>query len=94
MIKSKTDVNQVSLSPKPPTQVGSNISAELVQTIRKLERENYLLTVLYDAGKALSEKLSTEDIGETVIELAFRIKGVERGFMMLYDEKMQSWQQS
>jgi len=93
MIKSKTDT-QTSLTPKPPTQINSNISGELVQTIRKLERENYLLTVLYDAGKALSSKLSTDDIGEQVLDLAFRIQGVERGFMMLYDVKSQTWQQS
>ena len=93
MIKSKTET-QTSLTPKPPTQINSNISAELVQTIRKLERENYLLTVLYDAGKALSSKLSTDDIGEQVLDLAFRIQGVERGFMMLYDVKSQTWQQS
>jgi adenylate cyclase len=34
----------------------------------------------------LNTKLSADDVGEQVINLAFRIEGVERGFMMLFDE--------
>lgn len=60
--------------------------ADLTHRIKKLERENYLLTVLYDAGQALNAKLSVDDISEQVISLAFRIEGVERGFVMLLDE--------
>lgn len=59
---------------------------DLVNKIKKLERENYLLTVLYDAGKALNTKLSIDDIGEQVISLSFRIQGVERGFVMIFNE--------
>lgn len=62
--------------------------------IRKLERENYLLTVLYEAGKALSSKLSFEEISEQVISLAAMIQGVERGFVMLFDEGGEVMQQS
>jgi adenylate cyclase len=62
---------------------------ELRKQLRKLERENYLLSVLYDSGKALHSKLSIEDIVSEVSQLAFRIEGVERGFMMLFDEKGQ-----
>ncbi len=68
--------------PAAPANVG-----ELTAQLRKLERENYLLTVLYDAGKALSGKLSIDAIAEQVMELAFRIEGVERGFMMLFNDK-------
>ena len=60
--------------------------ADLIQRIKKLERENYLLTVLYDAGQAMNAKLSVDDISEQVVSLAFRIEGVERGFVMLFDE--------
>lgn len=60
--------------------------ADQAQRIKKLEHENYLLTVLYDAGQALNGKLSVDDIGEQIITLAFRIEGVERGFVMLFDE--------
>ena len=62
-------------------------TANLASRIKRLERENYLLTVLYDTGKALNSGLSIEDISERVISLAFRIEGVERGFVMLLDEK-------
>jgi adenylate cyclase len=60
--------------------------ADLAKHVKKLERENYLLSVLYDAGQALNAKPSIDDISEQVISLAFRIEGVERGFVMLFDE--------
>jgi adenylate cyclase len=60
---------------------------DLVEHIKELEREKYLLTVLYDAGKAIHSKRSVEGITEQVMLLAFRIEGVERGFIMLLDEK-------
>jgi len=62
------------------------IPAELGDQIKRLERENHLLTMLYDAGIALSSKLSLDGISEQVMNLAFRIQGVERGFMMLFNE--------
>jgi adenylate cyclase len=57
------------------------------EEVERLERENYLLRVLYDAGKALNTKLSTDDIASQVMLLAFRVEGVERGFLMFFDEK-------
>jgi adenylate cyclase len=42
---------------------------------------------LYEAGKALSSKLALEHICEQVISLACLIEGVERGFVMLFDER-------
>src|SRR5262249_42878539 len=60
---------------------------DLVEHIKELQREKYLLTVLYDAGKAIHSKRSVEGISEQVMLLAFRIEGVERGFIMLLDEK-------
>jgi adenylate cyclase len=65
----------------------SNELTDLAGRIKKLERENYLLTVLYEAGKALSSKLDLEHICEQVISLACLIEGVERGFVMLFDER-------
>jgi len=70
----------------PPAEVSSNPQEDVAARMKKLERENYLLTVLYDAGKALNGKLSLEAISEQVVSLAFRIEGVERGFVMLFDE--------
>jgi adenylate cyclase len=62
--------------------------------IKKLERENYLLTVLYEAGRALNAKLSFQDISQQVITLASMIEGVERGFVMLFDDSGEVMQQS
>jgi len=67
-------------------QFSGQIPAELTDQIKRLERENHLLTMLYDAGITLSSKLSLDGISEQVMNLAFRIQGVERGFMMLFNE--------
>jgi adenylate cyclase len=75
-------------------RAASEKAADLAGRVKKLERENYLLTVLYDAGKALNAKLSIDDISEQVAGLAFRIEGVERGFVMLFDEAGQVTRQS
>jgi adenylate cyclase len=69
-------------------QSGSDSSSaltDLASRVKKLERENYLLTVLYEAGKALNSKLAVEHICEQVVSLACLIEGVERGFVMLFD---------
>lgn len=60
--------------------------AQLAERVRQLQRDKYLLTVLYDAGKALHAALSLDDLAAQVMALAFRIEGVERGFMMFFDE--------
>ena len=60
--------------------------SHLDSEIKKLEKEKFLLTVLYDAGKSLNSKLSLEDVTEQVMSLVFRIEGVERGFMMFLDD--------
>src|SRR5215467_8343045 len=67
---------------------------DLATRVKRLERENYLLTVLYEAGKALNAKLELEDICEQVISLACLIEGVERGFVMLFNERGDVVQQS
>jgi transcriptional regulator with GAF, ATPase, and Fis domain len=69
-----------------PSDLAANMP-RLMDQFWKLEHENYLLRLLYDAGRALNAKLSIEAIAEQAMSLAFRISGVERGFMMLMDEK-------
>src|SRR5215470_13621568 len=69
---------------EPPPS--SSELTDLAGRVKKLERENYLLTVLYEAGKALNSKLDVEHICEQVVSLACLIEGVERGFVMLFDE--------
>ena len=74
--------------------VSSSELSDLAVRVKKLERENYLLTVLYEAGKALSSKLALEHICEQVVSLACLIEGVERGFVMLFDEQGEVMRQS
>jgi hypothetical protein len=82
------------LSSVPLPDAAEVSTQELAARLKKLEHENYLLTVLYDAGKALNAKLSIDDISEQVMSLAFRIEGVERGFIMLFNEAGEVLRQS
>jgi adenylate cyclase len=79
--------------PRSTVTAGSELT-DLAGRVKKLERENYLLTVLYEAGKALNSKLAIEHICEQVISLACLIEGVERGFVMLFDERGEVVRQS
>ena len=73
--------------PLPHAEAVQDSMPEVMQQFWKLEHENYLLRLLFDAGKALHGKISVDEIANTVVELAFRIHGVERGFIMLMDEQ-------
>jgi adenylate cyclase len=66
--------------------ISSETLTDLSSRVKKLERENYLLTVLYEAGKALNSKLGLDQICEQMVSLSCLIEGVERGFVMLFDE--------
>jgi adenylate cyclase len=72
----------------------SSALTDVAGRVKKLERENYLLTVLYEAGKALNSKLAVEHICEQLVSLACLIEGVERGFVMLFDESGEVVRQS
>lgn len=79
----------------PRSSAASNSElSDMAGRVKKLERENYLLTVLYEAGKALNSKLALEHICEQVVSLACLIEGVERGFVMLFDENGEVVRQS
>lgn len=67
-------------------QAGAN-TPEILQQFWKLTHENYLLRLLFDAAKLLQSKMSVDDIGTAMLELAFRIEAVERGFVMMMDEE-------
>jgi adenylate cyclase len=81
------------IAPRPADPPATAI-ADLATRVKKLERENYLLTVLYEAGKALQGKHSIDEISHQVITLASLIEGVERGFVMLLDESGEVMRQS
>jgi adenylate cyclase len=73
-------------SEETATEIAPQAPAETNDQIKRLERQNQLLSMLYEAGLALSSKLSLDKISEQVMTMAFRIEGVERGFMMLFNE--------
>jgi len=57
------------------------------EQLRRLERENKLLKLLLEFGKAFAPALTPDAIPERALELAFRMDNVERGFVMLRREK-------
>jgi adenylate cyclase len=75
-----------SIGPRPGARSdsGQRVASE---QIRRLERENKLLKLLLEFGKAFSAALTSEAIPERALELAFRMDNVERGFVMLRGEK-------
>jgi len=57
------------------------------ERLRILEQENKLLKLLLGVGKTLASVLTPEEIMQRVMELVFQMENVERGFVMLLDEK-------
>lgn len=70
-------------------QATTELQAKLTldERMRLLERENNLLKLLLSVGKTLSSVLSPDEVMERVMELVFHMENVERGFVMLRDEK-------
>jgi adenylate cyclase len=57
------------------------------ERVKVLEKENNLLKLLLAVGKTLSSVLTPDEIMRRVMELVFQMDNVERGFVMLRDEK-------
>ncbi len=57
------------------------------ERIKILEKENGLLKLLLSVGKTLASVLVPEEIMHRVMELVFQMDNVERGFVMLRDDK-------
>lgn len=57
-------------------------SAALRDQYSKLTKENYLLRMLYDAGKVLNAHRTVPALVSEVVQLTFRIEGVQRGSIM------------
>lgn len=55
--------------------------------VRLLEKENKLLKLLLGVGKTLSSVLTPEELMHRVMELVFQMENVERGFVMLRDDR-------
>jgi adenylate cyclase len=69
-------------APKAPTAPVSD-----QDRLKVLEKENKLLKLLLAVGKTLSSVLTPDEIMRRVMELVFEMDNVERGFVMLHDEK-------
>jgi adenylate cyclase len=59
----------------------------LEDRVKVLEKENNLLKLLLSVGKTLSSVLVPEEIMHRIMELVFQMENVERGFVMLCDDK-------
>ena len=57
------------------------------ERVKALEKENNLLKLLLAVGKTLSSVLMPDEIMHRVMELVFQMDNVERGFVMLRDDK-------
>jgi len=69
------------------TEAGPPPAQAIQEHLRNLESENKLLKLLLGVGKTLSSVHTPEEVMSRVMELVFQMENVERGFVMLYDEK-------
>lgn len=69
----------------PPTAPMAAVPIE--ERVKVLEKENNLLKLLLAVGKTLSSVLMPDEIMHRVMELVFQMDNVERGFVMLRDDK-------
>jgi len=70
----------------PAVKLETEADPALLGKFLKVSKENVLLRLLYDAGKALNSRLSINDIVDEVMKLVFRIEGVERAAIMFTNE--------
>ena len=66
---------------------GAAVAEAVQDRLKVLEQENKLLKLLLGVGKTLSSVLTPEEVMQRVMELVFQMENVERGFVMLRDEK-------
>jgi len=80
-----TDDISTALRLTPPTTPMAPVPVE--ERVKVLEKENKLLKLLLAVGKTLSSVLTPDEIMHRVMELVFQMDNVERGFVMLRDDK-------
>jgi len=80
----KDDISTALRLSPPPAPVSPVPMEDRVKT---LEKENNLLKLLLAVGKTLSSVLLPDEIMHRVMELVFQMDNVERGFVMLHDDK-------
>ncbi len=72
---------------RTPDSVPAVPQEKLQERLRSLEKENRLLKLLLGVGKALAAVSTLEEMLQRVMELVFQMDNVERGFVMLRDDK-------
>jgi adenylate cyclase len=72
---------------RPPMAADIPPERAIRDRLTNLEQENKLLKLLLAVGKTLSSVLTPEEVMQRVMELVFQMENVERGFVMLWDEK-------
>jgi adenylate cyclase len=74
------DGKMVAAQPPRPTIAAD--SGALRDQASRLTKENFLLRMLYDAGKVLNALRTVPELVKEVVQLTFRIEGVQRGSIM------------
>lgn len=72
---------------RPGGETGTTTTQSAPERLSLLERENKLLKLLLGVGKTLSSVMTPEEVMKSVMELVFQMDNVERGFVMLSDDK-------
>jgi len=66
---------------------GVHPALAIQERLKSLEGENKLLKLLLAVGKTLSSLLTPGEVMQRVMEIVFQMENVERGYVMLLDEK-------
>jgi adenylate cyclase len=82
-----TSAELVSTALRPAVTAPPPAPQAALEQLNALERENRSLKLLLGVGKTLSSALVPDEIMERVMELVFQMENVERGFVMLTDER-------
>jgi adenylate cyclase len=72
---------------KVPDEAGGASLRTTEERLKALEQENKALKLLVGVGNTLASILTADEIMHRVMELVFQMDHVERGFVMLLDEK-------
>jgi adenylate cyclase len=89
LLKVEELITSANLKSSLRVQVAGGVPEQqaLQDQLRTLDQENKLLKLLLGVGKTLSSVLTPEEIMQRVMELVFQMESVERGFVMLLDDK-------
>jgi adenylate cyclase len=72
---------------EPHRRAAEPAAPALSERVHELERETQQLRLLLAVGKTLASVLLPEEIMRRVMDLVFQMRNVERGFVMLPDER-------